>query len=97
MDDSRGNLGSYHTLINDLKFTTAGYDKLAIQTANREKAGSRLATLGRLSTGSEQNIATFSGATWDIIAVANPSTRNTSYIWNIVNRVTYPFLSWQPV
>jgi hypothetical protein len=43
-----------------------------------------------------QNIATFSGATWDIIAVANPDTRNPSYIWNIVNAVTYPFLSWQP-
>jgi The GLUG motif len=44
-----------------------------------------------------QDIATFSGAGWDIIAVANSSTRNPSYIWNIVNNVTYPFLSWQPV
>jgi hypothetical protein len=44
------------------KFTTAGYEKLAVQTANREKAGSRLATLRRLSTVSEQNVATFSGA-----------------------------------
>jgi len=43
-----------------------------------------------------QDIATFSGAFWDIIAVANPSSRNTDYIWNIVNNVTYPFLSWQP-
>ena len=34
---------------------------------------------------------------WDIIAVANPSTRNPSYIWNIVDNVTYLFLSWQPV
>ena len=34
---------------------------------------------------------------WDIIAVANPSTRNLSYIWNIVDEETYPFLSWQPV
>jgi len=34
---------------------------------------------------------------WDIIAVANPSTRNLSYIWNIVDDETYPFLSWQPV
>ena len=33
---------------------------------------------------------------WDIITVANPSTRNPSYIWNIVDDVTYPFLSWQP-
>ena len=44
-----------------------------------------------------QDIATFSGAGWDIIAVANPGTRNPSYIWNIVNGVTYPFLSWQSV
>jgi hypothetical protein len=44
-----------------------------------------------------QYIATFSGASWNIIAVANPGTRNPSYIWNIVDNVTYPFLSWQPV
>jgi hypothetical protein len=44
-----------------------------------------------------QDIATFSGATWDIIAVANPSIRNPSYIWNIVDDETYPFLSWESV
>ena len=43
-----------------------------------------------------KNIATFSGATWDIVAVANAGTRNLSYIWNIVDDETYPFLSWQP-
>ena len=42
-----------------------------------------------------KNISTFSGAGWNIIAVANPSTRNPSYIWNIVDDETYPFLSWQ--
>jgi len=42
-----------------------------------------------------QYIATFSGAAWDICAV-NPSQTNPAYIWNIVNNVTYPFLSWQP-
>ncbi|MDH4067615.1 MAG: hypothetical protein OEU97_01605 [Dehalococcoidia bacterium] len=42
-------------------------------------------------------ITTFSGALWNIVAVTNPSLRNLSYIWNIVNNVTYPFLSWQPV
>ena len=41
-----------------------------------------------------QDIATFSA--WDIIAVADPGTRNPSYTWNIVNGVAYPFLSWQP-
>lgn len=43
-----------------------------------------------------KNIATFSGASWDIVAVANPGVHNSSYIWNIVDDVTYPFLSWQP-
>ena len=43
------------------------------------------------------DIDTFSGAGWDIITVANPGTRNPSYIWNIVDDETYPFLSWQPV
>jgi len=48
------------------------------------------------TTAQMQDIATFSGASWDIIGVADPGTRNPSYIWNIVNGVTYPFLSWQP-
>jgi hypothetical protein len=42
-----------------------------------------------------QNIATFSGVGWNITAVALNET-NPAYIWNIVNNVTYPFLSWQP-
>ena len=44
-----------------------------------------------------QDIAIFSGAGWNITAVANSSTRDPAYIWNVVNNVTYPFLSWQPV
>ena len=44
-----------------------------------------------------QDIATFSGTGWNITAVANPSTRNPSHIWNIVDDETYPFLSWQYV
>jgi hypothetical protein len=43
-----------------------------------------------------KTIATFSGAGWNIIAVALNET-NPAYIWNIVNTVTYPFLSWQPI
>jgi len=43
------------------------------------------------------DINTFSGATWDIVAVADPSTRNPSYIWNIVDGQSYPFMSWQSV
>jgi hypothetical protein len=42
-----------------------------------------------------KDIATFSGAGWNLTAVANPGVRNPSYIWNIVNGVTYPFLSWE--
>jgi hypothetical protein len=41
-----------------------------------------------------QNITTFSGAAWSIIAVALNDT-NPDYLWNIVDDVTYPFLSWQ--
>ena len=47
------------------------------------------------STTQMKNIATFSGAGWNIIAVANPGTHNPSYIWNIVDDETYPFLSWE--
>ena len=43
-----------------------------------------------------RDIDTFSGAPWNIVAVANPGIRNTSYIWNIVDHGTYPFLSWEP-
>jgi len=48
-----------------------------------------------MNTTEMQDIATFSGAGWNIIAVANPSTRNLAYIWNIVDDETYPFLSWE--
>ena len=50
-----------------------------------------------MNTTDMQDITTLSGATWDIVAVANPSTRDPSYIWNIVDDETYPFLSWQSV
>jgi len=47
------------------------------------------------TTAQMKEFTTFSVAGWDIIAVANSSMRNTGYIWNIVDRVTYPFLSWR--
>jgi len=57
--------------------------------------------MGKNTTGM-QDITTFTDTEtqaldkpWDIIAVANPGTHKPSYIWNIVNGVTYPFLSWQ--
>jgi hypothetical protein len=42
-----------------------------------------------------QDIATFSGAAWDIITV-NPGQTNPTYTWNIVDEQTYPFLGWEP-
>ena len=48
------------------------------------------------TTAEMQEFDTFSGV-WDITTVVNSSTRDTNYIWNIVDNVTYPFLSWQPV
>ena len=42
-----------------------------------------------------QDIDTFSDAGWNITAVANTAMRDPACIWNIVNNVTYPFLSWQ--
>jgi hypothetical protein len=47
------------------------------------------------TTAEMKSIATLSGAGWNIVAVASPSTGNPSYIWNIVDGQTYPFLSWQ--
>jgi hypothetical protein len=46
--------------------------------------------------GEMKDIITFLDADWEIITVAGSDTRNAEYIWNIVNGVTYPFLSWQP-
>jgi hypothetical protein len=43
-----------------------------------------------------KNIATFSGVAWNITAVALNET-DPAYIWNIVNNITYPFLSWQAI
>jgi len=46
------------------------------------------------TTAEMQDIATFSGAGWNITAV-NPGQTNPTYIWNIVDGKTYPFLSWE--
>jgi len=47
------------------------------------------------TTAEMKSIATFSGAGWNITAVAL-NQANPAYIWNIVDDVTYPFLSWEP-
>ena len=51
--------------------------------------------MGR-TTAEMRNIATFKAAEWSIIAVTAGVT-NPSYIWNIIEGQTYPFLSWQSV
>jgi hypothetical protein len=62
---------------------------------NMQTSGQTTSSGGTGKTTAEmKNIATFSEAWWDIDAV-NPGETNTAYIWNIVNGVTYPFLSWQ--
>jgi len=61
-----------------------------------ETSGQATSAGGTGSTTAEmQNIITFSGATWNIIAVAAPSERDVAYVWNIVDDEAYPFLSWQ--
>ena len=47
------------------------------------------------TTGEMKSIAIFWGAGWNVVGVASPSTRTPSYIWNIVDGQTYPFLSWE--
>ena len=62
-----------------------------------ETSGQDISAGGEGKTTAEmQDITTFSGAGWDIVAVASPSTRILARIWNIVKDETYPFLSWQP-
>jgi hypothetical protein len=46
------------------------------------------------TTAQMKDITTFSGAAWDITAVASGVT-DPAYIWNIVDGQAYPFLSWQ--
>ena len=48
------------------------------------------------TTNELKNITTFTGAGWNIVAVASTDIGNPPYIWNIVDGQTYPFLSWQP-
>jgi hypothetical protein len=47
------------------------------------------------TTAEMRYLVTFSGAGWNICTVA-PGSTNSTCTWNIVNGVTYPFLSWQP-
>jgi hypothetical protein len=65
---------------------------------NRETSGIDVSDGGTGKTTADmKSVTTFSDAGWSVVTVAGPGTRNTAYIWNIVDGQTYPFLSWQPV
>jgi hypothetical protein len=75
-----------------------GYKTATVSNSfwNVETSGQSNSAGGTGKTTTEMKIlATFSGAGWNAVTVANPDTRNRSYAWNIVDGVTYPFLSWQ--
>ena len=63
-----------------------------------ETSGQATSAGGTGKTAAEmKDIDTFTGAGWDIVAVADSDMRNTGYIWSIVDDVTYPFLSWESI
>jgi hypothetical protein len=73
------------------------YDNVTNSFWDTEISGQATSAGGIGKTTEEmQDITTFSGVGWNITAVANTGIRNPSYAWNIVNGMTYPFLSWQP-
>ena len=62
---------------------------------NTETSGQTTSNGGTGKTTVEmKDLATFLGAGWNICTVA-PGSTNSTYTWNIVNGVTYPFLSWE--
>jgi hypothetical protein len=101
--------GNWHTVSNSYSTgsVTAVLDVGGLLGANwgtvsncfwdAETSGQATSAGGTVKTTAEmQDIATFSGAAWDICAV-NPGETNRTYTWNIVDGETYPFLSWQSV
>jgi hypothetical protein len=73
-----------------------GQDTVSNSFWDIETSGQSTSAGGTGKTTAEmQDIATFLGAAWDIYAV-NPGETTDAYTWNIINGVTYPFLSWQP-
>ena len=76
------------------------YSKRAVATSfwDRLTSGMEGSDGGTAKSTSEmQRIATFIGAGWSIVGVADSRQRDVNYTWNIVDGQTYPFLSWQPV
>jgi len=74
-----------------------GYNKATVSNSfwDTETSGQATSDGGTAKTTTEmQDIATFSGAAWDICAVTSGGT-NPTPTWNIVDGQIYPFLSWQ--
>ncbi len=75
----------------------ANYGSVSNSFWDTEASGQASSDGGTGKTTTEmKDITAFSEAGWNMRAVDAPGDRNPSYIWNIVNGVTYPFLSWQP-
>jgi len=77
-----------------------GYNTATVSNSfwNVETSGQYDSAGGTGKTTTEmKSLATFSGAGWNTGTVADPDTRNPAYIWNIVEGITYPFLSWQSI
>ena len=68
----------------------------SLQNSSTGGTGKTTAQMRRLATFADTGTLGLDQP-WDIVAVANPNTRNSSYVWNIVDGQTYPFLSWQQV
>jgi hypothetical protein len=76
-----------------------GYNSGTVSNSfwNTQTSGQATSDGGTGKTTAEMmDFNTFDGVGWDIITV-DPGETNPAYTWNIVNTVTYPFLSWQPV
>ena len=98
---SIGNVTGYEYvggLVGNNEYTGAGVDYCGTVTNcfwDIESSGQITSDGGTGKTTAEmKGIITFLDADWNIIAVTLNET-NPAYIWNIVNNVTYPFLSWQ--
>ena len=89
---SSGNVtGSYSSVVGGL--VGAGGGTVSNSFWDTETSGQATSDGGTGKTTEEmQSITTFSGAGWDICAVA-PGSTNSTYTWNIVDEETYPFLA----
>ena len=86
-----GSVGPVGGLVGDNSEGTVNDSLWDIQTSGQTTSDGGT---GKTTT-EMKNIVTFAGAGWNIVAVTDPDIADHSYIWNIVDGQTYPFLSWQ--